>query len=119
MIYKCLMNSFSKEGRMKIESWENEYLVTNDTGTTVPLGNLLLKVIIRESHLNMNATTQSIRMKLGNLDDYIIKIDSDITKFNSYAKLLVNSLEARGERTKDLLTQLFKGYLAASDRVFV
>ena len=66
-------------------------------GTMVPSGNLLLKVIIRESHLNTNMTTQSIRRKLGNLDEYIVKIDSDITKFNSYVKLLVNSLTARGK----------------------
>jgi len=119
IIYKCLMNSLSKEGKMKIESWENEYQVTNDAGTMVPSGNLLLKVIIRESHLDTNATTQSIRMKLSNLDKYIVKIDSDVTKFNSYVKLLVNSLAARGKRTEDLLTQLFKGYLAASDKMFV
>ena len=119
MIYKCLMNSLSKEGKMKVDSWENEYLVTNDAGTMVPSGNLLLKVIIRESHLDTNATTQSIRMKLSNLDEYIVKIDSDITKFNGYVKLLVNNLAARGKRTEDLLTQLFKGYLSASDKIFV
>ena len=119
MIYKCLMNSLSKEGKMKVEAWEREYHVTNDNGTMVPSGNLLLKVIIRESHLDTNATTQSIRMKLSNLDEYIVKIDSDITKFNGYVKLLVNNLAARGKRTEDLLTQLFKGYLAASDKTFV
>ena len=119
MIHKCLMNSLSKEGKMKVESWESEYLVTNDEGTMVPSGNLLLKVIIRESHLDTNATTQSIRMKLSNLDEYIVKIESNITKFNGYVKLLVNNLAARGQRTEDLLSHLFKGYQAASDKVFV
>ena len=119
MIHKCLMNSLSKEGKMKVESWESEYLVTNDEGTMVPSGNLLLKVIIRESHLDTNATTQSICMKLSNLDEYIVKIESNITKFNGYVKLLVNNLAARGQRTEDLLTHLFKGYQAASDKVFV
>ena len=104
---------------MKVESWESEYLVTNDEGTMVPSGNLLLKVIIRESHLDTNATTQSIRMKLSNLDEYIVKIESNITKFNGYVKFLVNNLAARGQRTEDLLTHLFKGYQAASDRTFV
>ena len=119
MIHKCLMNSLSKEGKMKVESWEREYLITNDAGTMVPSGNLLLKVIIRESHLDTNATTQSIRMKLSNLDEYIVKIESNIIKFNGYVKLLVNNLAARGQRTEDLLTHLFKGYQAASDRTFV
>lgn len=119
MLFKCLMASLSKEARMKIEGWENEYIVTSNQGTKVASGNLLLKVIIRESHLDTNATTQSIRMKLSNLDDYMTKIDSDITKFNGYVKILIRSLEARGQKAEALLTHLFKGYLAASDKAFV
>ena len=119
MIFKCLMNSLSKEARMKIETWESEYMITNDQGTIVPSGNLLLKVIIRESHLDTNATTQSIRMKMSNLDEYMSKIGSDITKFNGYVKLLEGSLIARGQRSEALLSHLFKGYLAASDKTFI
>ena len=119
MIFKCLMSSLSKEARIKIESWEDKYMVTNDQGTVVPSGNLLLKVIIRESHLDTNATTQSIRMKMSNLDEYMLKINSNITKFNGYVKLLEGSLTARGQKSEALLTHLFKGYLAASDKVFV
>ena len=119
MLFKCLMNSLSKEARMKIEGWEDEYIIETNAGTKSPSGNLLLKVIIRESHLDTNATTQSIRMKLSNLDDHMMKISSDITQFNGYVKLLVRSLQARGQRAEALLTHLFKGYLAASDRSFV
>ena len=119
MLYKCLMSSLSKEARMKIEGWENEYVIRNNQGTKTPSGNLLLKVIIRESHLDTNATTQSIRMKLSNLDDYMSKIGSDVTKFNGYVKILIRSLEARGQKSDALLTHLFKGYMAASDKNFV
>ena len=119
MLYKCLMSSLSKEARMKIEGWENEYMIRNNQGSTSPSGNLLLKVIIRESHLDTNATTQSIRMKLSSLDEYMSKIDSNITKFNGYVKILIRSLEARGQKSEALLTHLFKGYLSASDKVFV
>ena len=118
MLFKCLMDSLSKEARMKIEAWENEYIIENDSGTTSQSGNLLLKVIIRESHLDTNATTQSIRMKLSNLDDYMLKISSNITQFNGYVKLLVRSLQARGQKTEAILSHLFKGYLAASDKSF-
>ena len=119
MLFKCLMNSLSKEARMKIEGWEDEYIIETNARTKSPSGNLLLKVIIRESHLDTNATTQSIRMKLSNLDDHMMKISSEITQFNGYVKLLVRSLQARGQRAEALLTHLFKGYLAASDRSFV
>ena len=119
MLFKCLMDSLSKEARMKIEAWEDEYIIETNAGTKSPSGNLLLKVIIRESHLDTNATTQSIRMKLSNLDDHMMKIASNITQFNGYVKLLVRSLQARGQRVETLLSHLFKGYLAASDKNFV
>ena len=119
MLYMCLLNSLTKEAKMKIQIWESEYIIENDQGTKVPSGNLLLKVIIRESHLDTNATTQSIRTKLSNLDRYIVTIGNDITKFNGYIKSLVQSLTARGERTEDLLSNLFKGYQAVSDKEFV
>jgi hypothetical protein len=34
-------------------------------------------------------------------------------------RLFINSLAARGHTTQDLLTNLFKGYQAASDKIFV
>ena len=81
-------------------------------------GVALLKIIIRESHLDTNATTNQIRTKLSNLDSYILTIDSDIGRFNQYVKLLVQSLTARNQTTSDLLVNLFKGYGAVSDEVF-
>jgi len=78
----------------------------------------LLKIIIRESHLDTNATTNQIRTKLSSLDTYILTIDSDIGKFNQYVKLLIQSLTARNQTTSDLLINLFKAYGAVSDEVF-
>lgn len=119
MMYQCLLNSLSKEAKIKVQVWESQYIIMNNEGSIVPSGNLLLKVIIRESHLDTNATTQSIRTKLSNLDLYIQTINCDVTKFNGYVKGLVLSLSARGQKTEDLLSNLFKGYMAASDKVFV
>ena len=114
MMYKCLMNSISKEGKNKILIWKKQYTVGS-----LSSGNLLLKIIVRESHLDTNATTASIRKKLSSLNDYIVTIGCDITRFNGYVRLLIDSLSARGETTQDLLTNLFKGYQAATDKVFV
>ena len=85
----------------------------------VPSGNLLLKFIIRESHIDTNATTQSIRNKLSSLDNHILTIGCDISRFNAYVKGLLLSLTARGSKTEDLLSNLFKGYLATSDKNLV
>jgi hypothetical protein len=108
------MNSISKEGKNKILIWKNQYNIGINSS-----GNLLLKIIIRESHLDTNATTASIRNKLSSLDEYILTIGCDITKFNGHVRLLIDSLAARGETTQDLLSNLFKGYNAVNDKVFV
>ena len=113
-LYRCLMTSMSKEGKRKILVWENMYTIDG-----LGSGNLLLKTIIRESHLDTNATSSSIRTKLTDLDRYLPTIGQDITKFNTYVKLLVDGLRSRGEVTQDLLVNLFKGYLACSDNEFV
>ena len=108
------MNSISKEGKRKILVWEDQYQIG-----AYGSGNLLLKIIVRESHLDTNATSASIRKKLTNLDRYLPTIGQDITKFNTYVKLLIDGLRSRGEATSDLLINLFKGYSACSDREFI
>jgi hypothetical protein len=45
-------------------------------------------------------------------------VDSDIKKFNQYVKSQLDSLNARGQTTQDLLANLFKGYDEASDSTF-
>jgi hypothetical protein len=114
MLYQCLMTSISKEGKDKITIWSSQYTVNGYFS-----GNLLLKIIIRESYLDTNATTANIRKKLSSLDAYMLTIDSDITRFNIHVSLLIDSLTARGESTQDLLINLFKGYQAATDKTFV
>ena len=120
-LFQCLFNSLTEAGRQKVLVWKKDFIISEPTQDIAnqPCGSLLLKVIIRESHIDTNATTTAIRNKMSNLDDYIATIGQDITKFNAYVKSLVTSLEARGETSTDLLSNLFKGYKACSDKEFV
>ena len=117
MLYKCLMASLTADARKKVTIWSSQYRIGDGDDTTCG-GVALLKIIIRESHLDTNATTNQIRTKLSNLDAYILTIDSDIGRFNQYVKILIQSLTARNQTTSDLLINLFKGYGAVSDEVF-
>ena len=114
ILYHCLMNLISKEGKKKILVWEDKYQID-----TYGSGNLLLKIIIRERHLDTNTTSASIRKKLANLDRYLPTIGHDITKFNNYVKLLVDGLQSRGEVTNDLLIKIYQGYSACTDKEFI
>ena len=107
------MNSFTKEAKNVITIWEDDFFIG-----VLPSGNLLFKVVLRESHIDTNATVLTIIVRLSSLDTYMVKINSDIKKFNSYVKQQVDSLAARGQHSTDLLANLFKSYLAASDRQF-
>jgi hypothetical protein len=114
MLFHCIMNSLSPSGLTKVVTLESQY-----KAKVLYSGNLLLKVVIRESHLDTNATSTSIRKQLSSLDTYLPTIGNDITKLNQYVKLLVAGLQARGEKCEDLMHHIFKGYMACSDKNFV
>lgn len=112
-LYNCIMATLDKTAHAKIMLKEDEYTING-----VRSGPCLLKVVIRESYLDSNATTKYIRECLSSLDTYMLEVDSDIEKFNDHVDDLVDSLTARGEQTQDLLANLFKAYAACEDEVF-
>ena len=115
ILFNCLMESISESARNKIVIWEEDYTVRGEYS-----GPLLLKVIIRESHLDTNATTSAVQTQLTKLHEYLPTIGSDITKFNTHVKLLLGTLDARGVRPgSDLILHLFKAYSAAECKKFV
>ena len=79
-------------------------------------GNLLLKVLVRESHLDTNAPTYRIRTQFSSLDEYMMIIISNIGKFNFHVQTLMGFLTAQDETSTDLLTNLFKGYAKFSEK---
>ena len=109
-LHLCLMNSLTQAGKDKVRLWSDLFILNGRES-----GILLLKVIIQESHLDTNATTNSIRTQLSNLDEYITTIGCDIIKFNEHVKCLLEQLNARGGETQDLLTNLFKAYMSVKD----
>ena len=114
-LYYAIMNSISATGRAKISVWSTYYTMPNRQLD----GIMLLKVIIRESDAETQATAAFIRQQLESLDEYIGTVESDIKKFNTHVKYLTRDLERRRQQFTDVLTNLFKGYKAASDKVFV
>jgi hypothetical protein len=103
-LYECLNNSLTTEGLAKVRINEVEYMHGNPP---LPSGLLFLKIVIRESYLDSNATSSMIRIQLSNLDTYIVQAGNDINKFNKHVQALLEALNARGETTSDLLTNLF------------
>jgi hypothetical protein len=97
-LYLALLHSLTPAALSKIEVWQDDYHI-ND----LPCGPLLLKVLIRESHIDTRATVRHIRAKLSALKDYLPTINYNIIDFNVYVRQLVQSLHARGEKNEDLV----------------
>ena len=110
----CILNSITVEARNSVTLCDEEYTIDG-----LVSGTCLLKVVVRESHIDTNATTRIIREDLTKLDSYMVSIDSDVLKFNEHVKDLLKKLMSRGAITHDLLANLFKAYRAASDKEFV
>ena len=109
-LHICLMNSLTQAGKDKVRLWSDQFILNGQES-----GILLLKIIIRESHLDTNATTNSIRTQLSSLNEYITTIGCDIIKFNEHVKCLLEQLKACSGKTHDLLTNLFKAYISVKD----
>ena len=116
MLYMCIMNSLSVEGKAKLNINSQDYSL-GPRG--LPSGLCLFKILVRESYLDSNATTGMIREQLSELDSFIPQVGHSITQFNNHVKMLLKALHARGEKTMDLLTYLFKAYAVCKDEEFV
>ena len=114
ILFEALMRTLSVTGLQRIQVWKNQYMINGHDA-----GLCLLKVIIRESYLDSNATVSTIRMNLTTLDDYIRKNGSDLVAFNAYVQSQVDGLAARNETTQDLIVNLFKGYKAITYQPFL
>ena len=114
MMYECIWSTLTKIGKAKIWIWKDDFHVGNN-----PSGILLLKVLIRESHIDTNTTVRHLREKISSLDIFIGTLAHDIEKFNAHVIHIVNGLRARGHTSSDVLANLFKAYKSFPDSEFV
>ena len=108
-MYHCIMGSLTTMGKTKVILCSSKYMHAGRFS-----GPLLLKVIIQETSVNSNASFRQIRDNLTSLDSYMRFIKSDILAFNMHVRSLLDTLHSCGETTNDLLSNLFRGYKAAS-----
>ena len=110
-MYLCIMSSLTDEGRAKLLTRSNDY-----TSQDIQSGPLLFKVLMSITTVDTRAIVTFIRTNMSNLDSYMATVKGDVIKFNQYVRKLKNDLAARGETSNDLLINIFKGYLACTDR---
>jgi hypothetical protein len=113
MFHEAMMNSLTAKASVKIRNHEAEYTINGE-----PSALLLFKVIVRESHVDSGATAFQIRRQMASVSQLMPKHQWNIASFNEAVRELVSRLEARGEKSQDLLMHLFTAYLTCKDSTF-
>jgi len=112
-IFQCIIASLSLPGFRKVHTWHDAWHINGR-----PAAFLLIKIIIRESFIDTQATTRILREHLSSLPSKLNDVKGDIDQLNAFVKLTQDQLAARGETSNDLLANLFKGYLTSKDHTF-
>ena len=73
----------------------------------VPVGELLFKLMIKKSFINMRPMSTVMRNNLSFLDTYMSTVNLDVSIFNQYVKLNLTRLQACGDNSYDLMFNLF------------
>ena len=82
-------------------------------------GVCFLKVLIDAYHSNTRSSTTEVRKQLAHLDVYMKDVArGDVTKLCTHTRSLLYELNAAGETTKDLVTNLISALEKAPDAKF-
>ncbi len=77
------------------------------------------KVVIDAYHSNTRSSTVAVRIQIAHLDAYMKDVaKGDVLKLCAHARSLLYELNAAGETTRDLLTNLLTALLKAPDSNF-
>jgi hypothetical protein len=118
MMYNCLRKSISDSVFAKVVKATSKYRYMIN-GEYLFDGPSYLMTLIELTYTNTKANITAARDNLSSLTEYLESLpDSNIETFNEYVKEKLETLEAGGETTTELITNLFKGYLRAKDDTF-
>ena len=109
-----LAKSLTNDGHIKIVK-ESDRCRAN----RIAIGTLYFKLLMTKAVLDTRATASHLRENLTSLESYMASVNSNLELFNLHVKGNIQGIKAREERTHDLMTNLFKGHMDASDKDFV
>ena len=88
MLFESTLKSLSTAGRMKIYTRYKKIHVDE-----MESGVLLLKIVLEEAGLKINAKIISVKLELANLTPVISQFSYNIIKFNSHVYATIQSLK--------------------------
>jgi hypothetical protein len=120
MLLCCLKNSITNTVYAKVFLQKEDYIVTRQPQNEARQdGVCFLKVLIDAYNSNTRSLTTKVRKQLAHLDIYMKDVArGDVTKLCTHTRSQLYELNAAGETTKDLVTNLISAMEKAPDAEF-
>jgi hypothetical protein len=120
MLLCCLKNSITNKVYTKVFLQHNNYTIRKQPqNEPIQDGVCFLKVLIDSYHSNTRSSTTEVRRQLAHLDNYMKDVaKGDVTILCTHTRSLLYELNAAGETTQDLITNLIVAMQKAPDANF-
>ena len=112
-MYKCIFHSIVDKAKEDLVLNESKCILNN-----VKIAALYYKTLMTHADIDTQAKVSNVRTKLATLDAAMLRLDSNITEFNTYVQNGMSTLNRHGARCEDMMDNLFRGYLVAEDNDF-
>ena len=107
ILYDCIISILYSDGLVKVPNRSEDYHWEEWES-----GVLLIKLVLDESELQINATVMKENDILVSLPELMMRLGHNVSKFNSQVLTVTRSLKRNGSPAPYLLHQLFSDYLA-------
>ena len=112
-IADCLEASLSPDAFTQIFNRYSEWMIRGTAS-----GTILLKIILEESNLTVQATIMKHKKELVNLTSTMTSLKFNVEHFNQEVARILATLRNHGETAPDLIHQLFPAYESCPDKTF-
>jgi hypothetical protein len=113
MMYVFIRDSLSKDAKAKMATEHEQYDVA---GT--PDGPCYLKALLITYFVETIATDYVLRQKLQALPAAMVRLEFNVSDFNSYVNQLTQDLASGGTTSEDMMVYLFTAYAEVTDAQF-
>jgi hypothetical protein len=113
MVFQCLMASITPGAQERVRMHVQDYTLDGKRS-----GVCLFKVITRLSSANYNGTVTNLRNQLQKLDTWVVSNGDNVIALNQYVRETLARLASYGQKSLDMVPNLFRGYDAVKNTEF-
>jgi hypothetical protein len=114
MTYHCISDSLTTDFKAEFMAEADLYTILGYSE-----GLCFLKLVVSKAQVDTIATVNMLRASITGLRTKMVEISGNIIEFNNYVKHLESTLFSYGERSDDLLMNVFLAYGSVEDEDFV